>query len=308
MRCQVFQTDHLTFATLAQAIYSQLEPPEPIVLNYRIKYVGHPPALCAPKPSQRSLAGGGDWITSRSLDSPYNLSETAYDIELDVDDTFSQAQRLEPMSDAHLRELEELNNKVCVRRAGVCASRRAGERMGERAWRLARPQGGAGCAHKGCLESVGPPSTGTGAAASLSPTSLSFSCAYSDAGVRLCLMAILDRRRARGHPRCQAQARLHDGLLDASGQLHQRLARHAGPRSQGHSRRKRDRRRRAAPHGALPAAVGQGGRRSLPERPGMFFSTRRHRGPSGFPCTYAHVSARLQTCFQILLRVSWPGC
>lgn len=40
------------------------------------------------------------------------MGEVAYDIELDVDDTFNTSLRAEGMSESHLRDLEELDGRV----------------------------------------------------------------------------------------------------------------------------------------------------------------------------------------------------
>jgi len=40
------------------------------------------------------------------------VGEVAYDIELDVDDTFNTSLRAEGMSESHLRDLEELDGRV----------------------------------------------------------------------------------------------------------------------------------------------------------------------------------------------------
>jgi hypothetical protein len=42
---QVFGAETLPFVNLAQAVYTQLEPPDPIVLHYRVGFAR--PAPCA---------------------------------------------------------------------------------------------------------------------------------------------------------------------------------------------------------------------------------------------------------------------
>lgn len=52
------------------------------------------------------------------------MGEVAYDIELDVDDTFNTSLRAEGMSESHLRDLEELDTRVRPRACHVASRRR----------------------------------------------------------------------------------------------------------------------------------------------------------------------------------------
>jgi hypothetical protein len=56
------------------------------------------------------------------VETPYNIAASAYDIELDVDDSF-QTPQPELASEGHLRTLDELNHRVRTR--GPCAKRAA---------------------------------------------------------------------------------------------------------------------------------------------------------------------------------------